>query len=175
MPCGERKASDYFQKTFKVVALGGTFDIFHKGHEAMILKALAIGEKVIIGLTSDDFAKILGKPHPIKGFEERKIVLEEFLRGLGALSRVEIVPLNDPYGIAATSQDIEALIVSEETEHRGLELNDLRKRRGLRPLSIIVVPMVRGMDGNPISSTAIRLGRIKRDGTLPETPSKSSS
>ncbi|MBS7628213.1 pantetheine-phosphate adenylyltransferase, partial [Candidatus Bathyarchaeota archaeon] len=130
MLCSEKKATDHFQKTFRVVALGGTFDCFHKGHEAMILKALAIGEKVIIGLTSDEFAKRLGKPHPIKGFEERKIVLEEFLRSLGAHSRVEILPLNDPYGIAATSQEIEALIVSEETEQRGLELNELRKRGG---------------------------------------------
>jgi pantetheine-phosphate adenylyltransferase len=101
--------------------------------------------------------------------------LEEFLKNLGANHRVEIVPLNDPYGIAAESPEIEALIVSEETEPRGHELNKLREERGLKPLSIIVVSMVLGVDGKPISSTAIRLGRIRRNGSLPEIPDKSFS
>jgi len=175
LSCQKMKPLRNSKKPFRIVALGGTFDCFHKGHEALILKALNIGEKVIIGLTSDDFAKRLGKSHPIQDYGERKGVLEEFLKNLGANHRVEIVSLNDPYGIAAESPEIEALIVSEETEPRGHELNKLREERGLKPLSIIVVSMVLGVDGKPISSTAIRLGRIRRNGSLPEIPDKSFS
>ena len=40
------------------VCLGGTFDLLHAGHEALLAKAFAIGDKeVIIGITSDAMAK----------------------------------------------------------------------------------------------------------------------
>ena len=38
---------------FDLVALGGTFDILHKGHLALLQKGFSISSKVIIGLTSD--------------------------------------------------------------------------------------------------------------------------
>ncbi|MGZ7050297.1 MAG: adenylyltransferase/cytidyltransferase family protein, partial [Methanobacterium sp.] len=40
---------------FKNVAVGGTFDHFHKGHEKLINKAFEIGHNVLIGVTSDKF------------------------------------------------------------------------------------------------------------------------
>ena len=41
---------------FRVVATGGTFDEIHDGHLALISKAFEVGKKVIIGVTSDEFA-----------------------------------------------------------------------------------------------------------------------
>ena len=41
---------------FELVALGGTFDIIHVGHIALLEKGFSISKKVIIGLTSDEFA-----------------------------------------------------------------------------------------------------------------------
>ncbi len=42
---------------FDLVATGGTFDLIHKGHLALLEKSFSISSKVIIGLTSDDLAK----------------------------------------------------------------------------------------------------------------------
>ena len=52
---------------FDLVAMGGTFDIIHKGHVALLSNAFAISSKVIIGLTSDALAKKMGK-NKISGF-----------------------------------------------------------------------------------------------------------
>jgi len=35
--------------TYKLVAMGGTFDSFHKGHKILIKKAFEVADKVIIG------------------------------------------------------------------------------------------------------------------------------
>ena len=35
---------------FQFVAMGGTFDIIHKGHMALLSKAFSISSNVIIGL-----------------------------------------------------------------------------------------------------------------------------
>ena len=46
---------------FTLVAMGGTFDIIHKGHLTLLSKAFSISSKVIIGLTSDELAEKRGK------------------------------------------------------------------------------------------------------------------
>ena len=42
---------------FNTVATGGTFDILHKGHYTLLLKAFDVGKQVIIGISSDDYAR----------------------------------------------------------------------------------------------------------------------
>nr|AIE93446.1 Cytidyltransferase-related domain-containing protein [uncultured marine thaumarchaeote AD1000_36_B08]AIF23058.1 Cytidyltransferase-related domain-containing protein [uncultured marine thaumarchaeote SAT1000_12_G09] len=46
---------------FALVALGGTFDIIHAGHIALLDKGFSISKKVILGLTSDELAEKKGK------------------------------------------------------------------------------------------------------------------
>jgi len=48
-------------KLFDLVAMGGTFDIIHSGHMALLNKAFSISTKVIIGVTSDQLAVKNGK------------------------------------------------------------------------------------------------------------------
>jgi len=46
---------------FSLVAMGGTFDIIHNGHLALLEKAFTISDDVIIGLTGDELALKKGK------------------------------------------------------------------------------------------------------------------
>jgi len=153
-------------RKFKTVAVGGTFDEFHKGHRILLLKAFEVGEHVLIGLCSDDFARKLRKSHRIADYEERQGNLDHFLKKLGVSDRVEIVPLKDPYGVTLSRGCVEAIVVSRETELRAYEINEKRKVKGLPPLKVTIIDMVQAEDYVPISTTRIRRGEINHEGRI---------
>ncbi|MEQ9714396.1 MAG: phosphopantetheine adenylyltransferase [Candidatus Asgardarchaeia archaeon] len=154
------------KRLFKKVALGGTFDSFHIGHEKLLDSAFSIADKVLIGVTSDSFAKQLRKIHEIASFKERVNYVKEYLTKKWPNRNYEIVKLEDPYGPTITDMELEALVVSEETVNGGIRINELRCKNNLPPITILVVDMVLAEDGLPISSTRIRQGIINREGKL---------
>lgn len=153
-------------KRIHVVSVGGTFDVFHKGHSLLLEEAFKVGDKIVIGLTTDEFAESLRKPHKIDCYEKRLKDLIRFLAERGLEKRAIIVPLEDPYGPTIESDEIEGIIVSEETEPGAEEINRLRVKEGRRPLLIIVFMMILAEDGKPISSTRIRRQEVDRFGRL---------
>lgn len=155
---------------FRVVAVGGTFDELHRGHKALLMKAFEVGEHVVIGLCTDDFARVLRKNHEIAPYEDRLRELTDFLEDNGFSGRAEVIPLSDPYGPTTSSLEIEAIVVSRETEPRAREINRIREAKGLRPISIITIEMVPAEDRVPISTTRIRIGEIDRNGRLLRPP-----
>ena len=148
------------------MAVGGTFDEFHKGHRALLMKAFEVGERVLIGLCSDRLAESLSKPHTTASYKQRREELNRFLRERGFSERAEIIPLNDPFGVTLSEGYVEALIVSRETEHMAVKINEERSRRGLAPLQIVVIDMVPSENHAPISTTRIYQGEIDREGHL---------
>ena len=153
-------------KKFRKVAVGGTFDEFHRGHKVLLMKAFEIGQHVLIGLCSDEFAKKMGKPHITAPFEDRLKELKVFLEALNLSERAEIIPLNDPYGATVTEKCIDALVVSEETEKTARKINKKRSEVQLPPLTIVAISMVPAENCKPISTTRIREGEIDREGHI---------
>ncbi len=151
---------------FKKAAIGGTFDILHKGHERLFREAFMVAEKVLIGITSDTLVTRLNKSHKVSSFDRRLIQVKNLLSKRGWIKRSIIVRIDDPYGPSVTDPELEVIIVSEETLPRAFEINELRVLNGLRPLAIGVVQMVLAENGKPISATRIRKGEIDRNGRL---------
>ena len=153
-------------KRLHLVSVGGTFDVFHKGHSLLLEEAFKVGDRVIIGLTTNEFAENLHKPHKIDCYAKREKDLIRFLAERGLEKRAEFFPLNDPFGLTIESDEMEGIIVSEETEPGALEINRRRVKRGRRPLLIVVFKMIMAQDGRPISSTRIRRQEVDRYGRL---------
>jgi pantetheine-phosphate adenylyltransferase len=151
---------------FKVVGVGGTFDEFHKGHRVLLTTAFEVGERVVIGLSTDALVEKLGKPHKIATYDVRLEELKSFLRKQGWINRAKIIPIKTIYGNALTSKQIEGIVVSRETAPTANEINEKRKAKGLKPLSIIVIDMVPAYNHAPISTTRIRFMEIDREGNL---------
>lgn len=146
------------------VCLGGTFDILHKGHEALIEKAFEIAGKegfVFIGLTK----KKIQENKKVRRYDERKKDLLKFLKEKNWLERAKILQIEDRYGLA-TIEDYDAIVVSPGTRRVAEEINEIRKKKGLKELKIVEVPYVLAKDGKPISSTRIKNREIDRDGNL---------
>lgn len=152
------------QKKYKLVATGGTFDIIHKGHLALLQRAFEVSESVIIGVTSDRFAEELGKKIT-NNYDTRVSNLAKLLNSMSK-NRYEIKQLNEDFGPALYTNNVEALIASKETAHKGTLLNKLRAEKGLPPVDVVTVDLVLANDGKRISSTRIRSGEIDPEGNL---------
>lgn len=150
---------------FQLVALGGTFDILHKGHLALLQMAFSISSKVIIGLTSDEFATKKRKDL-LHTYSQRYQSLESEIKKNFSNSLYEISKLDNDFGPAVLEKRVEALVVSEETIGQGKILNKLRNERQLPPVEIVSVPMVLATDGKYISTTRIKNSEIDSEGKL---------
>ena len=56
----------------------------------------------------------------------------------------------------AQDPEYEGLIVSQETYENAVKLNQNREEKGLQPLILIVIPLIKDKHNKKISSTAIR-------------------
>jgi pantetheine-phosphate adenylyltransferase len=149
------------EKSYKKVAVGGTFDKFHYGHRRLIDIAFEIGNYVVIGVTSNEFGGIKGRIEPCNvRMSNLRSLLEK------KHQNYDIQELNDPFGTTITDDTMDAIVVSEETEPTAFKINEIRKKKGMEPLDIVTIRMVLADDGIPISSTRIRNGEIDRMGTI---------
>ena len=145
------------------VCVGGTFEYLHAGHGALLSRAIELADELLIGVTSERLALFTrGREIP---FLPRIKAVDVFIRTAGFTGPLTIVPLDDPFGPAATGE-IDAIVVSEDTEATAHEINQARKEGGLDPLEVFVVPIVTADDGGPLSSTRIREGSIDTDGKV---------
>tara|TARA_B110000014_G_scaffold260005_1_gene248932 strand:- start:1321 stop:1782 length:462 start_codon:yes stop_codon:yes gene_type:complete len=150
---------------FNLIALGGTFDIIHVGHIALLEKGFSVSKKVIIGLTSDQFAKLKGK-NLVNDFQKRVSMLESVITEKFPNSEFEIAKLENDFGPAVIEGRVEALVVSDETSNKGELLNKLRIEKNNPPVTIITVPMILAKDGNRVSTTRIRNSEIDAQGNI---------
>jgi pantetheine-phosphate adenylyltransferase len=150
---------------FNLVAMGGTFDVIHSGHMALLERAFFVSDKVIIGLTGDELAKKKGKGI-LHNYSQRYDTLDQLIKKKFQGKSYQISKLEEDFGPAVIEGDVQALIVSDETSHKGDILNQLRKARNLPAVQVVRVPMILAKDGKRISSTRIRNSEIDPQGNL---------
>ncbi len=147
----------------KHLAVAGTFDHFHKGHRYLLDLALEKAEKVSIGVTNGEMTKGKQLSSTIEPLSIRMQNVRSFVDQRNALKRVEFFVLEDIYGIARDDRTLEAVLVTQATEANAQKVNEVRKQSEIPELEIITADLLEGED-EVISSTAIRMGRINREG-----------
>lgn len=134
------------------VVVGGTFDILHEGHKALLRKAFSLGNQLLIGLTSD---KMAGKTRSrqVKVFGERKKVLENFLVKEFS-GKAHIVKINNVFG-PTLKEDFDYIVVSPKTHKTALLINKERQKLGKRSIEIVKINFIWGKDGKLVSATRL--------------------
>jgi pantetheine-phosphate adenylyltransferase len=145
--------------------MGGTFDHIHRGHLALLTKSFEVGDRVVIGVTSDAFALKEGK-RPDQIYKERVRALESLIHQRFPGRKYLIAKLEDNFGPGIASPEVQAIVVSVETAKKVPIANAARAAKGFPPLEVVTVDYVLAEDGRPISSTRIRSGEIDFEGTL---------
>ncbi|MDI6826224.1 MAG: pantetheine-phosphate adenylyltransferase [Candidatus Aenigmarchaeota archaeon] len=149
---------------YNTVIVGGTFDRFHVGHEAFLDKAFQSAKKVLIGLTTHSMLKKIVFQNSIWPYERRKKAVEDFVKKYG--KEFVIFSIEDIFGPSIEIEDLDAIVATEETRQTCERINQIRKRKGLKPLEIIHVPYVYSEDCRVISSSRIRKEEIDREGRV---------
>jgi cytidyltransferase-like protein len=143
------------------IIASGTFDRLHEGHKFFLRKALTHGF-VMIAITSD--AMLEKKKHAslIYPYRRRRRDVVDFLKSEGKIEKKDylIKKIHDKYGFATKIRNVDAIIVTRETERNALLINHERRKRGWHPLYIIKLPYLKDEKGI-ISSTRLRISDAK--------------
>ena len=147
------------------VCIGGTFNILHSGHRALldtaIQKAGSDGS-LFIGVATRALLKKKVVQH---SFQHRAAALKDYLKQKSFLKQTRIEPITDRFG-PTIDEDFDAIIVSPETFQTAKEINLIREKKGKKPMQIIQINYVLADDNKPISSTRIINNIIDKDGRI---------
>ena len=81
----------------------------------------------------------------------------EFLKTVQAGRQYDVVAISDVFGPTAHDPNVQALVVSQETDKGGEAVNEERRRKGLSTLTTFVIHLVTDdTEGEKMSSTSIR-------------------
>ncbi len=131
--------------------------MMHEGHLALIARACDEGDEIFIGLTSDAMAKRSRKVK-VASYATRMRNLAEVVDRICPDKDFVIREIVDEMGPAATG-DYDVIVVSTETVGGAERINRARAIAGLRPLRIAIIDMVKGEDGDRISSSKLVKGK----------------
>ena len=143
------KVDSWKESGDKIVFTNGCFDIIHKGHIELLARSADLGEKLIVGLNSDNsIQKIKGKSRPIIDEDSRALLL-------AALSFVDAVILFSEETPIKLITDIKPDILAKggDYEKKSIIGHDIIKKNGGE---VIVIPYIDGF-----SSTNI-INKIKK-------------
>jgi inosine/xanthosine triphosphatase len=142
-------------------AVAGTFDVLHDGHKTLINKAFELGDSVLVGITSDRMAS-QNRDDTVPLYI-REINLKKYLDTLGKPYTLSVI--DDLYG-PVEMDTVDVLVVSAETFHNAEKIRDERRNRGIKPLDMVVVPIIKAADGKKINASDILKGKYAKNGKI---------
>ena len=125
--------------------MGGTFDHLHEGHKFLLKTALSLSDYIEIGLTTQNLLENKQFTSKLEDYETRKENLKTYIKSIADLKRINIVDIKnwDDMNKYAQDPEYEGLIVSQETYENASKLNNNREEMGLKPLILIVIPIIK--------------------------------
>ena len=127
-------------------------DIIHKGHITHLENAKALGDKLIVGVLTDE-ATMMKKPRPIISFNERMKLVE-------SLGCVDCVVAQDTYSPIKNIKSLEPDILAESTSHSKEDLKKARKVAKQIDCRVVVLPYFPEQSSSSIKAKVIKQQKV---------------
>ncbi|KAM6898289.1 bifunctional coenzyme A synthase isoform 2-T2 [Lycodopsis pacificus] len=164
-------------QTYSDVVVGGTFDRLHGAHKTLLnISCLLASRRFIVCVCDHAMLKKKVLKELVEPYSLRAQRLQEFLQDIKPSLQVEIMPLEDPYGVAVVDPLLQCIVVSEETRRGGEAVNKKRIENGLPPLILHEIQLLKDAhhtetEEEKISSSSLRSRLL---GTLLTPPTAAS-
>lgn len=134
----------------------GTYDLLHRGHVRLLERAKALGDYLIVGVTSDDYDKTRGKINASQSLMERV----EAVKTLGIADEIIVEEYEGQKIDDIRRMDVDIFTVGSDWEGKFDYLNEYCK--------VIYLPRTEGVSSSEIraQNRTIRLGLFGRGGVL---------
>jgi len=109
----------------KVIFTNGCFDIVHRGHLELLQYCHSLGDRVIVGINSDESIKRLkGEDRPVNNQKDRKFLLESLI----FVDSVIVFDEDTPYNLI---KDIKPDIIVKGSDYSpanvvGIDISEVR-------------------------------------------------
>ncbi|KAM9837789.1 bifunctional coenzyme A synthase isoform 1-T2 [Aulostomus maculatus] len=149
-------------ETYSDVVVGGTFDRLHGAHKTLLnMSCLLANRRFLIGVCDQGMLKKKVLKELIEPYSLRVERLQEFLQDIKPSLQVEIVPLDDPFGVSVIDPLLQCIVVSEETRKGGEAVNKKRIENGLPALVLHEIQLLKDahhteIEEEKISSSSLR-------------------
>ncbi len=151
----------------RIATIGGTFDTLHTGHKEYIRLAFEYADRVLIYVSSDEYAN-RRKNYRVRSYQFRVKRLTNFIREIGCENRYEIRCLHRLGNLETDYLENDDLkdkicmaIVSPAYYKFFLRINLDRVAQGMKSFLILVKFRTRDQNNNDLSSHVIRHSLIK--------------
>jgi len=125
--------------SYNTVALGGTFDRIHGGHNLLLTySANVCDKKVIVGVTDEPLLVNKALAELIQPLSDRIKTVCDFLTDVKPTLMLDVVAISDIFGPTGWDPDIDCLVVSQETAKSGDIINGERQRKVLHGDRMII-------------------------------------
>ena len=101
------------RKRFGIAIAGGTFDRFHRGHEALLSKAFAVADRVLVGVSDEKMARRKPFSANVEPFSVRMAAVQGFANKKRASARAKAVKISDVFGPRRAWMGADAIIVTK--------------------------------------------------------------
>ena len=118
--------------SYNTVALGGTFDRIHGGHNLLLTySANVCYKKIIVGVGDGPLLANKALAELIEPISDRIKNVCDFLTDVKPTLQLDVVAITDIFGPTGWDPDIDCLVVSQETAKGGDIINNERKKKVL--------------------------------------------
>lgn len=140
-----------------IVYTSGTFDLFHIGHLNIIKKSKMIGDRLIVGVSTDELVESYKKRRPIIPYEDRVEIIKNLLDVDLVIKQEKLTPIE-----VLKEFDVDIVTIGTDWESKYLE--GLEWMKGQEGKEVVYFPYTDKVSTTEIRKSIVENWQVDKDG-----------